>query len=57
VNKYIQTVREGAEPFDFILFVPAGFGQMGMQSIPNVEETEDPAKIFTASFNGGKEVW
>lgn len=57
VNKYIQNVREGAEALDFTLYVPVGFGRMGLQSVPNVEETDDPAKIFTASFNGGKEVW
>jgi hypothetical protein len=30
---------------------------MGTQSVPNIQETDDPKKIFTASFRGGKEVW
>ena len=25
--------------------------------VPNVEATADPAKVFTASFDGGGEVW
>jgi hypothetical protein len=25
--------------------------------IPNVEETDDPNLVFTASFKGGEEVW
>ncbi|MDP2919289.1 MAG: DUF362 domain-containing protein [Dehalococcoidia bacterium] len=57
VNKYIRVVKDGAEPLDFTLYVPAGYGRMGMQEIPNVVETDNPAKVFTARFNGGKEVW
>jgi hypothetical protein len=38
-------------------YVPAGYGSLGKLKIPNVEETEDPKKIFTAHFNGGREVW
>jgi hypothetical protein len=57
VNKYIRVVKEGGEPLDFTLFVPPGYGRLGIVEIPNVVETEDPAKVFTASFNGGKEVW
>lgn len=56
-NRYVQAVRDGSEPLDFTLYVPAGLGTLGIQSVPNVEETADPAKMFTASFRGGKEVW
>jgi hypothetical protein len=56
-NKYVTAVKEGADPLDFTVYVPAGYGKLGIQSVPNLEETNDPAKMFTAAFNGGKEVW
>jgi len=57
VSKYIEEVSEGATPLDFVLYVPKELGPPGGGSLPNLEVTEDPAKILTASFNGGKEVW
>lgn len=57
LNKYLTTVSQGGKLLDFVLYVPAGFGKMGTQSVSNIQETDDPKKIFTASFRGGKEVW
>jgi hypothetical protein len=56
-NSYIKAVSEGAVPLDFILYLPRGFGKMNGTPIPNIEETEEPDKLFTARFNNGREVW
>jgi hypothetical protein len=51
-------VSNGKEkPFDFTLYVPAGFGSLSGTQVPNVEVTSDPSLILTAHFEGGKEVW
>jgi hypothetical protein len=42
-------------PLDFTFFVPKGYGADG--KLPNVEETPDPARAFTAQFNRGKIKW
>jgi hypothetical protein len=56
--RYVTEVLSGrAKPLDFTLYVPGGYGSMGESKLPNVEETSDPEKIFTAVFAGGKEVW
>jgi hypothetical protein len=58
ITKYLSDVAEGKrQPLDFILFVPVGFGKMGTQTIPNIQETDDPKKILTAHFMNGKEKW
>jgi len=57
INKYFDAVATGAAPLDFTLYVPPGLGSLETVKIPNVEETDDPKKIFTAHFNGGLEVW
>ncbi|MBC8477086.1 MAG: DUF362 domain-containing protein [Dehalococcoidia bacterium] len=56
-NNYIKAVAGGASTLDFILYVPEGFGTLVGNPVSNLEETGDPGRIFTASFNGGKEVW
>ena len=56
-NQYIKAVSDGAAPLDFLVYVPTGYGSLAGTSVPNVEETEDPDKIFTARFNNGQEVW
>ena len=56
-NNYIKAVSDGAASLDFVLYVPAGYGSSTGMSIPNVEETDDPEKVFTAHFNRGQEVW
>jgi hypothetical protein len=57
ISKYIEAVSQGAAPLDFTLYVPVGYGSLDTFKTPNVEETEDPEKIFTAHFNRGQEVW
>ncbi|NYB51785.1 MAG: DUF362 domain-containing protein [Methanobacteriaceae archaeon] len=57
LNAYFNAVSKGADLLDFILYVPQGWGSLGNAKIPNVEETSDPDKIFTAHFNQGQEVW
>jgi len=57
VGAYFEAVSNGAIPLDFTLYVPAGFGSLAGVKIPNVEETGDPGRVFTAHFAGGREVW
>jgi len=54
VGAYLKAVSNGAEPLDFTLYVPAGFGSLAGVKIPNVEETDDPGRIFTARFARGR---
>ncbi len=57
VSKYMKAVSEGATPLEFTLFVPKGYGTVAGTAVPNIEETEDPAKVLTAHFGGGRETW
>lgn len=57
IKRYFEAVAGGAKPLDFTLYVPKGYGGPGKQVIPNVQETDDPGKVFSASFGGGKEIW
>jgi len=57
IPKYVKAVSEGAQPLDFVLYVPGGFGPPEGAAVPNLKETDDPSKILTAHFNGGKEIW
>ncbi len=57
-ENYIKDVGEGkTEPLDFTLFVPPGYGNRNHGVMPNVEETDDPAKVLTVDFEGGKTHW
>jgi hypothetical protein len=42
---------------DFMLYVPKGYGNLNGTRLPNIQETEDPGKVFTAVFQAGKEIW
>ena len=57
VERYVQAVAEGSSPLPFTVYVPPGLGKCGSRELPNVEETDDPARILTASFRGGEEAW
>ena len=57
INTYFEAVSNGADLLDFVLYVPIGLGSIGSVKIPNVEETDNPDKIFTAHFNQGQEIW
>jgi len=55
--EYMQAVAGGAQPLPFVLYVPAGYGQVLGKAVPNVEETQDAARMLTVEFGGGAEVW
>ena len=57
LQKYMTDLKQGNKPLDFTLFVPPGFGKMGLIPVPNVIETDDPAKIFSAVFGNNRELW
>lgn len=58
INRYIEQSTAGeVKPLDFTIYMPAGYDNLSGKRVPNVEATGDPAKILTASFGGGKEVW
>lgn len=58
LDRYISNVLSGQEELlDFTFYVPAGYDNLSGNKIPNVVVTSDPAKILTASFEGGKEIW
>lgn len=55
-DDYLKAVAAGAPPLAFTLFVPRGYGRLPNFTPANVEETEDPRKVFTARFKDG-DVW
>lgn len=58
VMKYISDISDGiTQPLDFTVYVPMGLDNLMGVSIPNVEVTSDPGRIFTASFSHGHEIW
>lgn len=57
ISRYFEAVSAGAAPLSFALYVPPGYGGLDGVKIPNVEETRDPERIFTAHFDGGREIW
>lgn len=56
-QKYVEAVEGGAEPLQFALYVPVGFGKCGERAVPNVQETSDPERMFRAEFGDGQELW
>jgi len=58
VDRYVAGVQQGSERgLDFVVYVPPRFETMSGGSVPNVQSTSDPARVWTASFLGGQEVW
>ena len=58
INNYVEKVgADELKPFNFTLYVPAGYDNLSGKKIPNIEITDDPDKILTASFVNGEEVW
>jgi len=58
VKRYVEDVSNGGKmPLNFTLHVPAGFESLAGNPVPNVEPTNDPARILTVSFDNGKEIW
>lgn len=54
IKRYFEALSNGAVPLKFTLYVPNGFGKLEGVKIPNVEETDDPEKIFTVHFH---QIW
>jgi hypothetical protein len=57
VDEYISATSNGDSGLDFLLYVPAGYDKLLGRAVPNVQVTDDPARILTASFAGGAETW
>ena len=57
IQNYAADTARGSSPMDFTLYVPKGYGNLNGTRLPNIQETEDPARVFTADFQNGKEVW
>jgi len=58
LDSYVEAVAEGkVRPLDFTIYVPPGFDNLSGAAVPNVEVSTDLARVFTASFAGGKEIW
>ncbi len=57
METYLDDVTGGQKPLDFIFHIPSGFEKVGGSAMPNVAVTSDPAKVLTASFSGGRELW
>ncbi|MCX5919450.1 MAG: DUF362 domain-containing protein [Deltaproteobacteria bacterium] len=58
ITRYVSDVAGGkVKPLDFTLYVPHGFESVNGVPVPNIEATTDPAKVYTACFSGGKEIW
>ena len=53
-QKYVEAVRDGRmKPLDFTFFTMPGYGG----NLPNVVETNDPAKVLTVVFAGDVRPW
>ena len=57
LEAYLADVAAGAKLLDFMVYFPRGFELLGGRPAPNVVITDDPAKLLTASFLGGTEIW
>lgn len=55
--RYLEAISKNADLLDFTLYVPAGYGILENVKMPNVKETDDPKKIWSVHFAGGKEIW
>jgi len=56
IKKYHDEVKQGRALLPFTVYVPKSFGSFNGLKIPNVQETDNPDLIMTASF-GENEVW
>ena len=57
IQRYKEDAGNGRALIDFMVLVAKGYGNLNGIRLPNIQETEDPDKVFTASFNQGREVW
>jgi hypothetical protein len=54
IQDYLYAVSMGANPLNFTLYVPKGYGSLEGVTISNVEETQNPEKLYTVKY---KEIW
>ena len=57
IGRYHEAVAGGAAPLPFVLYLPHGFNSIDGRDIPNVKETDDPARIFTVDFDDRHAAW
>lgn len=57
IQNYKEDAARGGALMDFMVWIPKGYGNLNGTRLPNIQETEDPGKVFTAGFNRGQEVW
>ena len=58
LTKYASGIKSGQiAPLNFTFYMPAGYENVGGIKVPNLEVTTDPARVFTATFSDGKEIW
>jgi hypothetical protein len=58
IHRYFSKLkRNDAKPLSFTIYVPSGYDNLLGTKVPNVEVTDDPGRILTASFADGEEVW
>jgi hypothetical protein len=58
VSAYLAEEKTGGrKSLDFTIYLPTGYDSIAGSLVPNVKTTDDPTKIFSASFNNGAEVW
>lgn len=58
INKYVDKAGAGElKPLQFTMYMPAGYDNLSGKMVPNIEITDDPARILTTVFADGKEVW
>ena len=57
LQQYLKLVSQGTTPLNFTLYLPPGLGSLQNKPVPHVEETSDPAKMFTVVFQNGAEIW
>jgi len=58
VNNYVENSgTNDREQLDFTVFMPMGYDNLSGKMVPNIEVTDNPSKIFTASFANGNEIW
>ncbi len=54
IQNYLHAVSMGANPLNFTLYVPKGYGSLEGVVITNVEETQSPERLYTVQY---KEIW
>jgi len=57
IQGYKEATEKGTSPLDFTVFVPKGYGNLDGTRLANIQETEDPSRVFTAIFALGRELW